>query len=94
MSLSLFLGGHLLFNLTPRTDLQPAAHPAQRLGGSDGGFRAAYRTLDRFSRAIWGDGKLRQREDLGRNYFGPNDGLGFWLSFAFHETTRSKTTVY
>jgi hypothetical protein len=75
----LFLGGHLLFDLAPGADLQPAADPTQGLSRHYRGLRAANRTFHRFGQTIRRNGAFGLLEDLGWNY-----GLGFWLRLAFH----------
>jgi len=62
---TLFLGGHLLFDVAPSADLQAAADPAKLLSGVGRGFSAANRTLGLHRDAICFDQAFGALDDLG-----------------------------
>ena len=78
----LFLHGDLRFHVTPRTDLQAAADPAEGFGfGEDFGICAAHRTLRGGLDAVHGDGELCPFQHLGRH-----NPLGLQRRFTLHLT--------
>src|SRR5580692_6705466 len=78
---ALLLCGHLLLDVAPRTDLESAAHPAERFSPAGGRFGSAHDAFYRSLAAVGRERTLRSLENLGRD-----DRFGF-LRFAFHVLT-------
>jgi alanine dehydrogenase len=65
---SLLLSGHLLFDVAPGADLEPAAYPAKGFRRDVGGLGSAHRALDHLLQAVFRDRTLGLLQDRRRNH--------------------------
>ena len=83
---ALFLRGHLSIGVAPGAELEPAADPAQALGGIGSAFGCADHASAHFGKPVRLDGGARLLQQLLRDK-SRRDGFGGERAFALHDPT-------